>query len=188
MIARGMRDNPVHVAVFGADAEQRERALERMFRVVLPLIHAKGELVGAFRGAELVGALGMVVPGRCAITPAETLAVLPAVAPGGPGLLRRLGEWRLAWARHDPRTPHWHLGPVAVDAHLHGQGIGSALMAGFVARMDAAAADAYLETDKAINVAFYRRNGFVTVGEGGALGVPCWYMSRAPVRRERSQR
>ena len=86
--------------------------------------------------------------------------------------------------RHDPRTPHWHLGPVAVDAHMQGQGIGSAMLGQFAARMDALNANSYLETDKVENVAFYRRHGFTTDNEDEALGVHSWYMSRAPVRRD----
>ena len=48
----------------------------------------------------------------------------------------------------------------------------------FCARMDAAREDAYLETDKQINVRFYQRFGFEVVGEEDVLGVPNWFMRR----------
>ena len=70
------------------------------------------------------------------------------------------------------------LGPVAVDTHLQGTGIGSGLMRAFCGRMDAAGEVAYLETDKPINVRFYERFGFEVAGEEEVLGVPNWFMTR----------
>ena len=47
-------------------------------------------------------------------------------------------------------------------------------------RLDAAGHAGYLETDKQVNVDFYRRFGFAVVGHDRVLGVPCWYMRREP--------
>jgi hypothetical protein len=47
--------------------------------------------------------------------------------------------------RRDPTEPHWHLGPVAVDSHLQGQG--------------------------SDNVRFYQRFGFTVVAEGEELSL-----------------
>jgi len=90
--------------------------------------------------------------------------------------LRWVGEW----ARRDPAEPHWHLGPVAVDSHLQGQGIGSAMLVDFCARMDDERALSYLETDKSENVRFYQKFGFTVIAEAEILGVPNWFMSRPP--------
>jgi ribosomal protein S18 acetylase RimI-like enzyme len=62
-------------------------------------------------------------------------------------------------------------------------GIGSKLLRVFCARMDAAGEDAYLETDKAINVRLYERFGFEVVTEGEVLGIPNWFMLRRAGRR-----
>jgi ribosomal protein S18 acetylase RimI-like enzyme len=62
-------------------------------------------------------------------------------------------------------------------------GIGSKLMRVFSAQMDAAGEDAYLETDKAINVRFYERFGFEVVGEEEVLGVTNYFMIRRAGRR-----
>ena len=48
----------------------------------------------------------------------------------------------------------------------------------FCARMDDAGEDAYLETDKEINVRWYERFGFEITGEDEVLGVRNWYMFR----------
>jgi len=41
-----------------------------------------------------------------------------------PGVPMRVLRWARAWVRRDPSAAHWHLGPVAVDAHVPGRGIG----------------------------------------------------------------
>jgi len=90
----------------------------------------------------------------------------------------RVLKWADEWARRDLAEPHWHLGPVAVDPHLQGKGIGGALLAKFCVRMDDSGALSYLETDKSENVRFYERFGFTVIAESKILGVPNWFMSR----------
>jgi ribosomal protein S18 acetylase RimI-like enzyme len=48
--------------------------------------------------------------------------------------------------------------------------------------MDAARDDAYLETDKEINVRFYERFGFRVIGEESVLGVNNYFMRRTGTR------
>ena len=179
IVARGMRDNPLHIAAFGTDAEQRGQRLIRMFTVALPLILAKGVVLGAFDGDTLVGIAGMIAPGQCQPSLAEKLAVMPRLVPAvGGGAFARIGKWTSTWARHDLPEPHWHLGPVAVDAHLQGTGIGTLLMTEYCARVDRAHVAGYLETDKAANVTFYERFGFQTIGSTPVLNTPNWFMKR----------
>jgi ribosomal protein S18 acetylase RimI-like enzyme len=180
LLGRGMRDNPNNIRVFGgADAERRCRALTRFFGPVLRGLFRRGSILAAFRGEAMVGVCGMAPPGRCQPTAIEKLGVLPAVVFGNAlGTSLRVMKWADEWARRDPVEPHWHLGPVAVDSHLQGQGIGAALMTGFCRRMVNLAALSYLETDKTENVGFYQKFGFSVIGEGDVLGVPNWFMSR----------
>jgi GNAT superfamily N-acetyltransferase len=179
VVARGMRDNPLHVAALGADPHLRGRRLIRMFTVALPLIFAKGVILGAFDGETLVGIAGMIGPGHCQPTLAEKLVVMPRLVPAvGGGAFARVGRWMSTWAQHDLREPHWHLGPVAVDAHLQGTGIGTLLMKEYCVRLDRAHGAGYLETDKASNVTFYERFGFETIGSTPVLNTPNWFMKR----------
>ena len=83
------------------------------------------------------------------------------------GATLRVFRWIGEWARRDPSEPHWHLGPVAVDPHLQGHGIG-----------DDCAALSYLETDKSENVRFYQKFGFRVTEQATVLGIPNWFMSR----------
>ena len=179
VVARGMRDNPLHVAAFGTDAELRSRRLMRMFTVALPFIFARGVVLGAFDGETLTGVAGMVPPGQCQPSFAEKLSVMPRLVPAvGGSAFARVGRWMSAWAQHDLREPHWHLGPVAVDAHLQGRGIGTLLMTEYCARLDREQTAGYLETDKASNVTFYARFGFETIASAPVLETPNWFMKR----------
>jgi len=180
VLGRGMRDNPLHVRVFGADPARREARLTALFTALLRRQHlAHGVIVGAFLDARLVGVCGMIQPGRCQPSLLQKLQLLPALVGGrGLGLTIRVVNWTADWARHDPDDVHWHLGPVAVERDLQGRGVGSALLRDFCARMDAGGSDAYLETDKPENVTFYERFGFQTVGDEMVQGVPNWFMVR----------
>ena len=174
-----MRDNPLHIAALGTDIEHRSSRLIGMFTVALPLVLSKGAMLGAFDGDTLVGVAGMIAPGHCQPTLSEKLTVTPRIVPAvGLGTITRVLRWVATWAEHDLRQPHWHLGPVAVDAHLQGTGIGTRLMEEYCARLDAAHIAGYLETDKASNVTFYERFGFETMASAPVLDTPNWFMKR----------
>ncbi len=182
VVARGMRDNPLHIAAFGEDAQLRGQRLARMFAVALPLIQSRGVVLGAFDENTLTGIAGMVAPGRCQPSLSEKLSVLPRLVPAvSAGAFARVGRWMTTWAAHDLRQPHWHLGPVAVDAHRQGSGIGTSLMTEYCRRLDRVHAIGYLETDKLSNVSFYERFGFQTIDEEAVLNTPNWFMRRNPL-------
>ncbi|HLY10666.1 MAG TPA: GNAT family N-acetyltransferase [Planctomycetota bacterium] len=181
VLGNGLRDNPMHVRVFGGDADARERALTRLFEGALHRIAEKGFIEGAYVDGRLAGICGRMPPGRCRIGFGETLRFLPSMLSAHPiSTVFRIFSWAKAWGNEDPETPHWHLGPVGVLRTHQGQGIGSALLSAFGARMDQARSPAYLETDKDVNVTFYERAGFGVLQRKEALGVPCWFMSRPP--------
>ena len=109
--------------------------------------------------------------------------MLPTLLRNGPHAAARTMVWLGAWAKKDPDEHHWRFGLLAVDRHLQGMGVGSALIRVSSAKMDAAGEEAYPETDKPINVGFYERFGFEVVGEEDVLGVPNWFMLRRAKRR-----
>jgi ribosomal protein S18 acetylase RimI-like enzyme len=179
LLSRGMRDNPLHVAVFGEDPERRQRRLRRVFAGAFDSMGWQTNMLAA-RDADgtILGLCGAMPPGGCQLELGQQLRLMPRMFANGPDVALRTLRWLGAWGKRDPEGRHWHLGPVAVDAHLQGRGVGSRLMEVFCARVDAAGDDAYLETDKPANVSFYERFGFEVVGEQEVLGVPNWFMSR----------
>jgi ribosomal protein S18 acetylase RimI-like enzyme len=177
--ARGMRDNPLTVAAFGNDPEQRRQRLRRfMSGAARALGWGPNMLVARGVDGEIAGVANMMPPGECLSSPSQQLWMLPSLLSNGPRAAGRMMCWLGLWSRRDPAERHWHLGPLAVDAHLQGMGVGSLLMQVFCAQMDAAREDAYLETDRPENVRFYERFGFGVVGEGEVLGVTNWFMLR----------
>jgi ribosomal protein S18 acetylase RimI-like enzyme len=179
VLADGMRDNPLHIRVFGEDADRREEALARLFAAAIARVGSRGIVEGAFDGTTLVGVCGRVPPGKCRFSLAEKMKVLPAMLAGNSvTVVSRIYSWVGAWTALDPDAPHWHLGPVAVRRAHQGKGVGSTLLRAFCARMDQERAEAYLETDKESNVRFYERAGFTVGQRKDVVGVPCWFMSR----------
>jgi ribosomal protein S18 acetylase RimI-like enzyme len=177
VLARGMRDNPLHVAAFGDDAERRERSVHRMFSTLFGVSKSLTK-IGAFDGDTLVGLTGVAPAGTCQPTPMERLRFAPGVLSLGPRAAGRLASWLKVWADHDLDEPHSHLGPLAVDRALQGRGIGTRILAEYTRRLDDAGEVGYLETDKAENVTLYERHGFVVTGEAQVIGVANWFMRR----------
>lgn len=182
VVSYSMRDNPVNVHAFGIeDAGQRALSLVRFFKPVLRGLHKRGMIKGAFRDNALVGVCGMAQPGWCQPTLLEKTEVLPSLVCGNPmGTAIRVLRWTAEWARRDLTRLHWHLGPVAVDPDLQGQGIGGAMLSAFCERTDQEHTLAYLETDKLENVGFYQKFGFRVIEEAVVLGIPNWFMYRPP--------
>jgi ribosomal protein S18 acetylase RimI-like enzyme len=178
VLARGMRDNPLHIAALGDDPAHRVDALTQMFTGMMAM---QAEPLRARENGEVVGVCGLLAPPDCMV---HTLGSLPAdqFPPMlvDPAEQARAIEWLQAWGRRDPDEPHFHLGPVSADADKQGRGIGSAMMRAFCDRVYRDHALAYLETDKRENVAFYEKFGFETVGEAKVIGVPNWFMRREP--------
>jgi len=182
VVSDGMRNNPTNIRAFSIeDADQRARSLARFFTPLLRGLYKRGVVMGAFCDKALVGVCGMAQPGSCQPTWFEKIEVLsPMVVSRSMGTVIRVMRWAGEWARRDPRNPHWHLGPVAVEPHFQGKGIGGAMLSAFCERMDQEYTLSYLETDKLENVGFYERFGFRIIEEGAVLGVRSWFMSRTP--------
>ena len=188
VVARGMRDNPANMRVFGLrDGAQRTAAMGRFFLPVLRGLYQRGLILGAVRSNRLAGVCGMARPGFCQPSAVEKARILPAVVIGNTMTTPfRMLSWAGEWARRDPPDWHWHLGPIAVEPELQGQGIGSAMLQAFCTLVDSFGANAYLETDKRRNIDLYQRFGFTVMDSAEVLGIPNWFMLRA-ANREKKQ-
>ena len=177
VVARGMRDNPLHVAAYGDDPDRRLACHARLTRGLFT-VFTDQQPICAVRDGAIVGLTGAAPPGTCQPTAAQRVKLIPALVGLGPRTAARVGSWISTWAKHDPDEPHVHLGPLAVDAHLQCQGIGSEIMREHCRRLDSAGAAGYLETDKPENVRFYERFGYEVIADAPVLGVPNWFMRR----------
>ncbi len=86
------------------------------------------------------------------------------------------------WNWIEERVPAdvWYLDAIGVDPAKQGTGIGTALIRHGLAAADADGADAFLETGRERNVAYYERFGFRVVDQGapGPDGPQIWFMRR----------
>jgi len=179
LLGNAYSTNPINVALFGGSGE-RERKLNRaMFEVTLKHVLPGEKLVARWR-KQVVGFVQYARSPRCRPRREEIATVIPLLGGAIGDALPRVGEWLRAWGQRDPEDVHWHLGTIAVRPDMQGQGIGSLLMGPYCARLDESRELGYLETDRAENTSFYRKSGFAVTGELEVLGVPTWFMRRAP--------
>lgn len=179
LLGRGMADNPIHVAVYGGDEGKRVRRHESLMRVLLAGSPSM-RIDGVEQGGSLVGVAAAVPPGHCQPAARTRLRLVSRAVTFGPRAAARLMIWNRAWAARDISEPHVHLGPVSVDRHLRGRGIGTLLMLRHTSRLDSVGVAGYLETDRPEAVGFYRRYGYAVIGEAEILGVPNWFLRRPP--------
>ncbi len=172
-----MRDNPIHIAAFGPDPQKRVKGLRGIFTGLFKVMSEQTPLC-ARRGGAIVGVTGIAPPGTCRPGTGQKIRFFPHVLALGPYTAGRVMGWTGSWAAQDISEPHSHLGPLAVDAELQGQGIGTRILEQYTRRLDAAGEVGFLETDKDVNVRLYRRHGFEVIAEEEVLGVGCWFMRR----------
>ena len=177
--ARAMRDDPVHLAVFGANPEYRLRQLARLFATLLRVLQAPP--LSLWEGNRLLGVGGRAPPGTCWPPMSTRLRMAARLLSQNLPELWRLARWLHA-CELDPSEPHWHIGPIAVEIGRQGQGLGTRMMQAQCTDLDRAGQVAFLETDKPANVRFYGKFGFGVVNEADVLGTRNWWMRR-PARR-----
>jgi ribosomal protein S18 acetylase RimI-like enzyme len=180
VLARAFRDNPLNVAVIRSeDAARRVRSNYHGTRTLLPVAEVYGEVRVAGNGGTVLGALMATPPHAYPLPPPPLPSRLHCLLAQGWRVARRWGEVFEALDALHPVEPHWYLGALGVDPGVHGRGIGSALLRGWLEDVDRDARPAYLETDRVENVGFYRRVGFEVVDETAIFGAWVWCMRRS---------
>lgn len=85
---------------------------------------------------------------------------------------------------HPKDRPHYYLSLLGTRPDQRGQGIGMALLADGLSRIDAEGAAAYLESSNSANVPRYEKHGFREIGGferpgGGFSATTMWREPRA---------
>jgi ribosomal protein S18 acetylase RimI-like enzyme len=183
LLARAFRDNPLNVAALaGFDPGARVRANAAGMRATLATALAHGRVLAARGAGRPRGVLVATPPGGWPLLLPPLGLRLRALLGQGLAAARRWREVFDALAAEHPVAPHAYLCTLGVDPAHQRRGAGRALLAAWLAALDRDGARAYLETDRAENVAFYGRAGFRVVGETPVLGVRVWRMERPAAR------
>lgn len=176
LVATSLSTNPINRAVFKGAPPRAVQQQQKMFAMILPM--PQNNLYTARINGELVGVMNFAHSPACQLSTMQKISVLPGLFRHLGATLPRLLHWTGNWGKHDPSTPHCHLGPLTVAVNRQGQGIGSALLTWFCQYVDERKEAAYLETDKPENVRLYEKFGFAVKEEDEVYGVKNWYMFR----------
>ncbi len=172
VLSVAMLDNPLHDVVFQGKGEKERMEIEKMFSNLL--IELPGIVFLAKDKQNIIGVMRMK---SCEGSKATNN---PIDSKNENDIGFRKSIWHIEWARHDPLSQHWHLGPIGVLPSHQGSGVGSILMERFCKEVDACLAKAYLETEGDKNVRFYEKFGFKVVSESKIFNVKSRYMLRDP--------
>jgi GNAT superfamily N-acetyltransferase len=179
LLVRAFDDDPLSNFIFGGD-RRRHRGLHSFFTAQIR--HQYLPLGEVFTTEGLGGVAVWGPPSRLR-HPAKELLELVPTAPFlvGKNMVRSLRLLMEVDALH-PREPHWYLATLATEPRLQGTGVGSALLATMLARVDEEGMPAYLESSKARNVPLYARYGFEVIEEFHSKvgSPPMWRMWREP--------
>jgi ribosomal protein S18 acetylase RimI-like enzyme len=180
LLGRAFRDAAMNRAVVGGSQRARERSNAAGMRAVLPLARARGSVLAARLGPRLAGVLVALPPGVPTVGRPSWPAMLRLLLAQRPRVAGRWSAVSEALQMHRPLAPHAYLATLGVEPELQRGGVGRALLAHWLAAVDARRERAYLETDSTTNVLWYERSGFGLRAELTVLGVTVYLMERAP--------
>jgi ribosomal protein S18 acetylase RimI-like enzyme len=180
--ARAFHTDPFYIHL-APPSLLRARGLAIFARSLLRNLGPKGRIFTARVEGRIVGVAGWVEPGgypygaRQQI--GQTAGVLRAFAPQ-PRAARPGFAYMRAIEKAHPKDELWYLALLTVDPEHQRSGVGSMLLGPVIDRCTTEGLDAYLETQKEDNLAYYRRHGFEVVDrlEPIADGPPLWTMRR----------
>jgi GNAT superfamily N-acetyltransferase len=184
VLGAAFSSSPLERAVRGTIDERQRRGLVVAYTATCRL---PGQVRIALGDHRVAGVIRWVESPRCQLRLREKLAMAPTAITAFGRNLPNAMRWVAAWSKRDPLEPHVHLGPIGVTPELQGRGIGSRMLSVYCEELDLAGDPGYLETDKPENVRLYERFGFEVQDEAELLGVPNWFMWRAPTQPSRSE-
>lgn len=174
ILANAFVSNPLHTSSFGPAALEQNRLF---FRIGLRHMFTGSAFV-AVNDGEIRGYIHFNAFPQCLPPPEEIPAAVATLFKPLGEAIPKIVQWFSRWCHVDPNRPHVHLGPLGVSPTAQGSGIGTALMNVYIDHLTKKHAAGYLETDRAENVEFYKKFGFVVAREESIIGAPIWYMWR----------
>lgn len=169
-------DDPIMTWAF-EDADQRRPYLEKLLRAVADGYLPEGGVVHLCQTSTVaLWRSPSYEHHRPIATAVEDRAVALSDFPEESA--RRLGLLGSLMAAAHPHTPHWYLHVLGTVPERQGQGLGQRTLRPVLEVCDGEGIPAYLESSNAVNIPFYRRQGFqprgeIAVPEGPSL-YPMW--------------
>jgi GNAT superfamily N-acetyltransferase len=179
-LARAFDDDPIMEWLLPPGTPRRMDRLATSFEVALRVLHLRHD--ETWTTPDLSAAALWDPPDQWKTGPRQMVRGLPAMAWVLRGrLLPGIRALSHAERQHPPGS-HWYLAVLGTEPAAQGKGAGSAVLEPVLQRCDEEGVDAFLESSKERNIAYYHRFGFTVVGEvqfpGG--GPKVWQMLRQP--------
>jgi GNAT superfamily N-acetyltransferase len=162
MLARAFDDSPIFEYLF-PDGPSRARIITGFFRSVCSDALPFGNVYVAVEDQRIIGAACWYAPGRYPPSKLRQLrqfATVLALGRHAPSRMRFALAYLNATEKVHPKNEHWYLAILGVEPDRQGQGIGARLIDHTLDPLDREGLDAYLETDKESNLAWYARRRF----------------------------
>ena len=181
-LASAFQDDPVIAWIF-PDQRRRRAVLPAFMEFRLRNLAFPHDQVWTTTD-EAAAAVWLPPPGRWQLSLPQRLRLLPALVRFlGLRTASILAGLERMEARHPQDRAHWYLFVLGTEQAAQGRGLGSALLAHMLARVDADGLAAYLESSSERNLALYGRHGFEVTSEVVLPGGPTiWPMWREPQR------
>lgn len=185
VLGRAFMEDPLFVWV-APDERRRARFLTGCMTVFVRYVLRHGDAYGA--GEPLTSVALWLPPGetdvgRVAMLRAGILGPMLRLGLSGSGKFARAGQvFEGAHERAVAGAEHWYLMDLGVEPAQQGRGVGGALIAPMLLRIDGEGLPVYLETANERNIEFYRRHGFEVVAEQRVPpdGPLTWSLLRRP--------
>ena len=180
-LARAFADDPLQVWVV-PDAARRVVILEDIFAVLARVLSVPAG--NAWTDVTCSCAAYWIAPGPPRpLTDADRTELAALDARLSDEVRQRLQTCDRALRAARPPGDYFYLQGIGTDPDMQGRGLGSAVLAPVLARLDLDAVPAYLESTKEKNIPFYERHGFRVTGliQIPDDGPTLWAMGRDPV-------
>jgi GNAT superfamily N-acetyltransferase len=181
-LASAFQYDPVIAWIF-PDQHHRRRVLPAFMEFRLRKLAFPHDQVWMTDGGA-AAAVWLPPPGRWQLSRPQRLRLLPPLVRFlGRRTASILGGLDRMEERHPQDPSHWYLFILGAEQAAQGRGLGSALLAHMLARVDADGMPVYLESSNERNLALYGRHGFEVTSEVAIPGGPrIWPMWREPRR------
>jgi ribosomal protein S18 acetylase RimI-like enzyme len=180
VLASAFQDDPVIAWIF-PDEHRRRRVLPAFMEFRLRRLAFPHDEVWMTAGGA-AAAVWLPPPGRWQLPLPQRLRLLPPLVRFfGLRTASILGGLNRMEERHPHDPSHWYLFILGTEQAAQGRGLGSALLAQVLTRIDADGMPVYLESSNERNLALYGRHGFEMTSEVTIPGGPrIWPMWREP--------
>ena len=179
-LAAAFQDDPVIAWIF-PDQQRRRAVLPAFMEFRLRNLGFPHDQVWTTTD-QAAAAVWLPPPGRWQLPLLQRLRLLPTLVRFlGLRTAAVLGGLERMEERHPQDRSHWYLFILGTEPAAQGQGLGSALLAHMLARLDAEGLAGYLESSSERNLAWYGGHGFEVTSEVAIPGGPTvWPMWREP--------